>query len=120
MAKARLERQAFEVHLDAAELAVQQRVGTLVRHETRTDLPASFEYDESWLKSERVFMLDPRLELWNGEQHPPSRAQAFGIFMDSAPDRWGRVLMERREVATAARERRKPRALQEFDFLLGV
>jgi len=114
------ERHAFEVHLAAADLGVQQRVGTLFRHETRTDLPASFEYDESWLKSERAFVLDPRLELWTGEQHPPSQAPAFGIFMDSAPDRWGRVLMERREVAAAERQHRKPRILQEFDFLLGV
>src|SRR5438105_4354149 len=103
MAAARPERRAFEVYLDAAELGVQQKVGTLFRHETRTDLPPSFEYDGSWLKSERVFMLDPRLELWTGEQHPPQRAQAFGIFMDSAPDRWGRVLMERREAVNAAR-----------------
>src|SRR5690348_15081965 len=113
-AAAKSGRQAFEVHLDAAELGVLQKVGTVFRHETKTDLPASFEYDEAWLKSDRVFMLDPRLALWTGEQHPPNRAPAFGIFMDSAPDRWGRVLMERREVARAARENRKPRILQEF------
>jgi serine/threonine-protein kinase HipA len=113
-------REAFEVFLDAAELGVQQRVGTLYRHDVRTDLPGSFEYDRGWLESERVFMLDPRLELWSGEQHPPRQARAFGVFMDSAPDRWGRVLMERREAAAAAREERPMRALQEMDFLLGV
>lgn len=116
----RTERTAFEVYLDAAELGVTQKVGTLFRHESRTDLPASFEYDGSWLRSARAFVLDPRLSLWSGEQHPPQRAAAFGIFMDSAPDRWGRVLMERREAASAAREGRRMRALQEFDFLLGV
>ena len=113
-------REAFEVFLDAAELGVQGRVGTLYRHDVRTDLPGSFEYDRDWLTSDRVFMLDPRLELWPGEQHPPRRAPAFGIFMDSAPDRWGRVLMERREAAAAAREQRRMRALHEMDFLLGV
>lgn len=113
-------RDAFEVFLDAPELGAQQRVGTLYRHDVRTDLPASFEYHRDWLTSERVFMLDPRLELWAGEQHPPRNAAAFGIFMDSAPDRWGRVLMERREAAAAAREHRRARALQEIDFLLGV
>ncbi|WP_434661861.1 hypothetical protein P5W99_03585 [Paraburkholderia sp. A3BS-1L] len=40
--------------------------------------------------------------------------------MDSAPDRWGRVLMERREAAAAAREGRKMRTFHELDFLLGV
>jgi serine/threonine-protein kinase HipA len=44
----------------------------------------------------------------------------FGIFMDSAPDRWGRVLMERREAAAAARAARKMRTYYEMDFLLGV
>jgi serine/threonine-protein kinase HipA len=117
---AKQERQAYEVHLDAPELGVSQQVGTLWRHDTRTDLPAAFEYAESWLLSDQVFMLDPRLELWKGEQHPPAKSPAFGIFMDSAPDRWGRVLMERREAAAAEREGRKMRALQETDFLLGV
>lgn len=120
MARAKPAREAFEVFLDAAELTVPQKVGTLFRPDLRTDLPASFEYDESWLKSERVFMLDPRLQLWRGEQHPSAQAPAFGIFMDSAPDRWGRLLMERREAALALREGRKGRALQEMDFLLGV
>jgi serine/threonine-protein kinase HipA len=114
------QRSAYEVHLDAAELGVQRRVGTMFRHATRTDLPASFEYDEEWLKSDSIFMLDPRLELWSGEQHPPRNTLAFGIFMDSAPDRWGRILMERREAAIAEREGRRMRHLQEVDFLLGV
>jgi serine/threonine-protein kinase HipA len=118
MAKA--ERGAFEVCLDASELGVRQKVGTLYRHDVRTDLAAPFEYDATWLADHKAFMLDPRLELWAGEQHPPAKAPAFGIFMDSAPDRWGRVLMERREAAVAERDGRKVRALQEMDFLLGV
>lgn len=113
-------RQSIEVHLDARELGTQRRVGVLHRPLARTDLPASFEYDAEWLKDGKAFMLDPRLELWTGEQHPPAQAKAFGIFLDSAPDRWGRVLMERREAAAAVRERRAVRALQDIDFLLGV
>lgn len=118
MAKAK--RLTYEVHLDAPELGVSQRVGFLYRHETRSDVAASFEYDQAWLKSSQAFALDPRLELWRGEHHPPADAPAFGVFMDSAPDRWGRVLMERREAAAAAREERIMRTFQEVDFLLGV
>lgn len=120
MANHKPRRQAFEVFLDAPELGPLQKVGTLFRHEIRTDLPASFEYDEDWLHGNRIFMLDPRLELWPGTQYPPAGATAFGIFMDSAPDRWGRVLMERRESVRALHEGRKARTLQELDFLLGV
>ncbi|MGA0571267.1 type II toxin-antitoxin system HipA family toxin [Variovorax sp. VNK109] len=114
------ERPTIEVYLDAPELVPSQQVGTLYRHDVRTDLGFSFEYAPSWLKEENAFLLDPRLELWAGEQHPPHPASAFGIFLDSAPDRWGRVLMERREAAAAEREQRPMRALQEVDFLLGV
>jgi serine/threonine-protein kinase HipA len=113
-------RNTIEVHLEAQELRVSHQVGALYRHEVRTDLAPSFEYDEAWLQSANRFLLDPRLELWPGEQHPPAHASAFGIFMDSAPDRWGRVLMERREAAAAQREERKMRNLHELDFLLGV
>lgn len=114
------DRITYDVHLDAPELGVNQRVGKLHRHTHRTDVAASFEYDKDWLESDSRFALDPRLELWRGEQHPPVEAAAFGVFMDSAPDRWGRVLMERREAAAAEREGRNMRALQEMDFLLGV
>ena len=117
---AQANRLEYEVHLDAPELGVSQRVGTLYRHEVRTDIPAAFEYDKDWLKHGQAFALDPRLALWRGEQHPPADAPAFGVFMDSAPDRWGRVLMERREAAAAAREVRKMRTFHEMDFLLGV
>ena len=113
-------RQTYEVHLDAPELGVQRMVGLLHRPLARTDRPACFEYDREWLQGDQAFMLDPRLALWTGEQHPPANASAFGIFMDSAPDRWGRVLMERREAAAASREKRPVRTLMELDFLLGV
>ena len=61
------------------------------RHDVRTDLAASFEYDATWLASENKFMLDPRLDLYAGEQHVLPPKAAFGVLMDSAPDRWGRV-----------------------------
>jgi serine/threonine-protein kinase HipA len=120
MAKTDTSRDAFEVFLDAAELGGLQKVGTLYRPGLRTNLPASFEYASAWRESDRAFMLDPRMYWGQGEQYPPVRAAAFGIFMDSAPDRWGRVLMERREAAAAKREGRKIRNLQDLDFLLGV
>lgn len=113
-------REPIQVHLDALELGVRSRVGTLWRPSGRTDAPASFEYDANWCRSSNAFMLDPRLELYEGEQHPAGSAATFGVFTDSAPDRWGRLLMERREAMTARREDRPMRRLQDIDFLLGV
>ena len=46
--------------------------------------------------------------------------ELFGIFSDSCPDRWGRLLMRRKEALLARQEGRKPRQLSEVDYLLGV
>lgn len=113
-------RRVWEVWLDAAELEPAVLVGRLYQNLVKTAVPASFAYEPAWLKSDTKFMLDPRLELYAGEQNPLVNFPAFGIFMDSAPDRWGRVLMERRELVKAEQEGRAARTLQEIDFLLGV
>ena len=80
----------------------------------------SFEYDRSWLRGAQAFAFDPDLALLSGPQYPPADRASFGIFLDSSPDRWGRVLMQRRENTRARREARRPRGLTEWDFLLGV
>ena len=81
----------------------------------------SFEYDPAWLSSaESSFSLDPDLALYRGRQYVPLNKQLFGLFSDSCPDRWGRLLMRRKEAIDARKEDRKPRKLTESDFLLGV
>ena len=119
MAKNNPARDVFEVFFDAHELDYSGPVGTLYRDKIRTALPPSFEYHTEWI-TQQLFMLDPRLELYSGEQHPVGNSFSFGVFLDSAPDRWGRVLMERREAIQAKKEGRTRRTLQEMDFLLGV
>lgn len=81
----------------------------------------SFEYDDGWLTGEeRNFVFDPDLALFRGRQYVPVDKSMFGMFADSCPDRWGRLLMKRREAILAKKEGRKPRRLTEMDFLLGV
>jgi serine/threonine-protein kinase HipA len=80
----------------------------------------SFEYDNDWLKSEFTTMIDPDLQLYSGRYFPRDEKINFGVFLDSCPDRWGRVLMERREAALARKEKRTLKNLHESDFLLGV
>lgn len=109
----------IEVHLDAPELGPIIQVGRLFQADIRVDLAPSFEYTPQWLASDQRFQLDPRLDLYSGEQHAV-HPRGFGIFLDSAPDRWGRVLMERREASQAKKEGRPMRRLTDLDFMLGV
>jgi serine/threonine-protein kinase HipA len=44
----------------------------------------------------------------------------FGLFLDSSPDRWGRVLMRRREALLSRMENRPQKTLLPSDYLLGV
>ena len=53
----------------------------------------SFEYDKHWLARPEVFAFDPDLALSGGHQYPAPDQTNFGVFLDSSPDRWGRVLM---------------------------
>lgn len=80
----------------------------------------SFEYDKKWLRSEFGQIIDPDLQLYSGPQYLADSKPNFGLFLDSSPDRWGRVLMQRREAAIARKEGRKPNKLFETDYLLGV
>ena len=79
-----------------------------------------FEYENNWLKSNFAQLLDPNLGLFQGKQYLPDGKTNFGLFLDSSPDRWGRLLMRRREAAIAKKEGRNEQTLLESDYLLGV
>ena len=80
----------------------------------------SFEYDKKWMKNQAMQILDPRLQLYSGLHYLNDDQSNFGIFLDSSPDRWGRLLMRRREAALARKEDREAQKLFETDYLLGV
>jgi serine/threonine-protein kinase HipA len=80
----------------------------------------SFEYDGTWLQFEQAQLLDPGLKLYTGLQYLKDNQDNFGVFLDSSPDRWGRILMRRREAAIARNENREENKLFETDYLLGV
>jgi serine/threonine-protein kinase HipA len=81
---------------------------------------ASFEYDPGWLAYAERFSLEPALMLGPGPFHTPPAKPLFGAIGDSAPDRWGRVLMRRAERRRAERAGETPRTLMEIDYLLMV
>lgn len=80
----------------------------------------SFAYEKGWLDKGNAQSLDRDLQFYSGSQYLSAGKKNFGIFLDSSPDRWGRVLMARREAIQARMAGRKERTLFEEDYLLGV
>ena len=101
---------------------VKIKVGCLFADYQRGAEKFSFEYDKEFLQSKFAgYFFDYDLQLYSGRQYLPLEKSLFGVFSDTAPDRWGRILMKRREKIAANEEGRlKPRPLNESDFLLGV
>lgn len=111
--------QDIYVFADWEKLVVPILVGTLRSDVVKNKEHFSFAYDEKWLQSKFAQQIDPQLHLYAGTQHGREQ-QNFHIFLDSCPDRWGRLIMKRREAVLARKEERKPNALNEIDYLLGV
>ncbi|RDI25080.1 serine/threonine-protein kinase HipA [Pseudacidovorax intermedius] len=106
---------ALEVWLDC-DLGPPCLVGTLAHDRGQI----RFHYERSWLRDARAFALDPDLSLDEAPFFPKPELGNFGIFLDSSPDRWGQTLMKRREALQAKDEKRPPRTLYAWDFLIGV
>lgn len=104
--------------LDAAELGPPRPIGVLRRRAGRRTV-VSFEYARSWLDWPASFAIDPALELGPGETFVGPDLLP-GVLSDTAPDRWGRRLLEGREAAAARNDRRTVRAMDDWDFLVGV
>ncbi|PCJ64190.1 MAG: toxin HipA [Bacteroidetes bacterium] len=95
-------------------------MGTLHAERLRGKEIFSFQYTEDWLQNGPAQLLDPRLQLYSGLHYLNEGQDNFGIFLDSSPDRWGRILMRRREAALARADGRDEQTLSETDYLLGV
>ncbi len=94
-------------------------MGTLFVDSSKKDEHYSFEYSKDWLaETALTYPIDPDISMYGGRQYPSN--VNFGIFADSCPDRWGRALINRRERILANEEGRKPRKLNDSDYLLGV
>ncbi len=108
------------VYADWIELGGPHLMGLLKIELLRGKEIFSFEYQKEWLESGKALELDPDLKLFTGPQYLTDEKPNFGLFLDSSPDRWGRVLMKRREAINSRVAERKLNPLFESDFLLGV
>jgi serine/threonine-protein kinase HipA len=108
----------FEVHI--ALNGRTRQVGLARSNRVRGKETILFEYDDAWLNNSDRFSLEPALAMTRGAFAPPSGLTVFGSIGDSAPDTWGRRLMQRAERRAAEREGRAIHTLAESDYLLGV
>lgn len=112
----------IQVWVDDCLVAAQpQLVGELQADNPRGRVTVSFRYANEWLaETGPGFAIDPELPLGPGDFFVPSPRTLHGVLRDTAPDRWGRRLMDRRERDEAASQSRRPRTLSDWDYLLGV
>jgi len=95
-------------------------LGRLWCHTRKDRESASFEYDKGWLSHPEKFALEPAIILTQGAFHTQASQRIFGAIGDSAPDRWGRVLMRRANSKNARAKGEAPKTLHEIDYLLMV
>ncbi|EPJ47586.1 MAG: hypothetical protein OFPII_11560 [Osedax symbiont Rs1] len=95
-------------------------IGLLTFSHTSRGGVFSFVYDQAFLKSPYRLQIDPLLTLHSGELYNDAVDKNFRVFLDSSPDRWGRILMQRRAAIEYRKGSRPSSHLTELDYLLGV
>jgi len=108
------------VYIDWESLPEKSIMGRLRVELSKGEEIFSFEYAKEWLESGFAQDIDPDLKLYVGPQYLGDDKVNFGLFLDSSPDRWGRMLMKRRAAIKAREAGQKIKPLYESDFLLGV
>ncbi|WP_321802461.1 hypothetical protein [Burkholderia sp. BCC1993] len=88
----------ISVYADWDGLPAPRKLGLLHSRQTRASERFEFQYDAVALDAPEFagVQLDPGIGLFEGPQYPVPPRHAFGAFADSSPDRWGRMLMDRR------------------------
>ena len=108
------------VYADFDFLASTQEIGTLGYERVRGKDHFVFEYAHEWLKQHGGIVLSGDLMNVPSLQHPRGTDSVFGFVKDSFPDRWGRLLLDRRERLKAQAEGRPVRMLCNYDYLTGI
>lgn len=114
------DRKEILVYADWQSIKGARLMGVLYSEVIRGKEIFSFQYSDEWLNADFAQVLDPDLRLYQGKQYLNEGKDNFGIFLDSSPDRWGRLLLRRREAVLARIEKRTQNILYESDYLLGV
>src|SRR5574344_549645 len=108
------------VYADFDFLNQTEEIGVLSYERVRGNDHFSFEYSREWLNRRGGVILSGDVINVSGMQHPRQLNSVFGFVKDSFPDRWGRLLLDRRERLAAKEEQRSVRTLSNYDYLVGI
>lgn len=108
------------VYADFDWLKTAVLVGELGYESLRGTDSYSFCYDHNWLRQYSDLYLSADINNYTGPQYTQADRDIFGCFSDALPDRWGRLLLNRREQIRAQEEKRPVRKLSSYDYLLGI
>lgn len=95
-------------------------IGELCYEKLRGSDSYAFKFDNNWLNLHAGIKLSEDINNYPGMQYTLPGNDIFGCFSDALPDRWGRTLLKRREQLQAEEEKRAPRSLSSFDYLVGI
>lgn len=115
-----MSREIVEVYADWQPIEVPLLIGLLAYSDSSRGGVFSFAYDKAFLTSAFRLQIDPILTLHSSELYNDKADKNFRAFLDSSPDRWGRILMQRRAAIEARKGIRVTSRLNELDYLLGV
>lgn len=115
-----MSRTAVDIYASWQPIEMPLLIGQLMFTESTRGGVFSFSYDDDFLKSSYSLQIDPLLTLHSGELYNDAPNKNFRAFLDSSPDRWGRVLMQRRAAIECNSGYRENSRLTELDYLLGV
>jgi serine/threonine-protein kinase HipA len=96
------------VYADFDFLEQTEEIGVLSYERVRGNDHFAFEFSREWLSRHGGMILSGDVMNVRGMQHPSQGNSVFGFVKDSFPDRWGRILLDRRE-RLAAHRRAKTR-----------
>ena len=95
-------------------------VGELGYESLRGSDSYAFKFNDEWLGRYGNLYLSADINNYPGLQYTRPGHDIFGCFSDALPDRWGRLLLNRREQILAAEEHRPIRKLSSYDYLTGI
>ncbi len=112
--------ETIHVYADFDFLPQKEEIGVLHCEHLRGQDHFSFEYSRSWLAHRSDIILCGDVMNAIGRQFPRGKDGVFGFVRDTFPDRWGCILLDRREQLMAQAENRPARTLTPYNYLVDI